>query len=41
LPIMVVSKYDMLTLPLAVHLRIEEINRKLRTGDVIPNERDR
>ncbi|KAM3583468.1 hypothetical protein VKS41_004379 [Umbelopsis sp. WA50703] len=25
----------------SVHLRIEEINRKLRTGDVIPNERDR
>ncbi|GAB5590241.1 Branchpoint-bridging protein [Umbelopsis nana] len=25
----------------SVHLRIEEINRKLRTGDVIPHERDR
>ncbi|KAJ2961439.1 hypothetical protein NQZ79_g3230 [Umbelopsis isabellina] len=25
----------------SVHLRIEEINRKLRTGDVVPNERDR
>jgi splicing factor 1 len=24
-----------------VHLRIEEINRKLRTGDIVPHERDR
>ncbi|KAH8548072.1 hypothetical protein BGW37DRAFT_508104 [Umbelopsis sp. PMI_123] len=25
----------------SVHMRIEEINRKLRTGDIIPHERDR